>query len=610
MITKKELFQQLDSFSLSYCNPVDSHHSIILKYEEEKSKSINEIILNYSNEHIVSRIWNKFKKKKFCYPKHLTNNKWEKGLGDRSLWMPYQNRYLIEGQNKWILWHEGEKATDYAINQKLLSTCIVGAGFKDKTIITNALNLISGIGIEGIIYIGDHDDQGLKKGKYIQEYAFKLGIPFLILPIKEIFPTAQKGDDIVELIQTNIDTKSLKSLIESSIDDIKDLVVNHYLSWGNMKTPVILDIAKAENNLDKLIKYLEKNYSHRLRYNELSRCVELDGKQARLDNLHVKIYKESKIKVSKQDAFDFAVDLAENNPYHPVKEYFHSLKKPANDYTDITKLSTLLFGNDHPLYNEMVYRTLIGSVARIYEAGCKFDTALILQGKQGIGKSTFFKTLYGEQFFTDSVVGTDRDSIMVMNMYWCCELAEFDYLTGKKATGELKAFLSKSTDTIREPYGRQNITIPRQSIIVGSVNKAEFLQDETGNRRFWVIPVEQKIDNQLIKEIRDEIWYWAIQAYKNNEKWHLPEKYQDLSNELNEQYLHTDSWDSDELDNYLLGFESIGIPIRTILINHIGLEEKDINRSHEMRITKILTSKGWYKKQVRIEQTRKKMWFK
>ena len=262
--------------------------------------------------------------------------------------------------------------------------------------------------------------------------------------------------------------------------------------------------------------------------------------------------------------------------------------------------------NDN-LFDEMVYKTLIGSVARIYQPGCKLDTALILHGKQGVYKSTFFKTLYGVDFFSDSISGTEKDDLLILHQQWCCELAE---ITTKKKAGELKAFLSRSEDSFREPYGRTIKTYKRKNIIVGTVNEPEFLVDPTANRRFWVIPICGKIDLSLVSRLRDSIWFQAKQAYQAGEPWYLSDKRQEESEKLNQTYIYTDSWDNEALDNYLTGFEEIGITIREILTNHFDFLTEQVGKSQEMRLSKILSQKGWRKTQKWHNGKNRKCWIK
>ena len=70
------------------------------------------------------------------------------------------------------------------------------------------------------------------------------------------------------------------------------------------------------------------------------------------------------------------------------------------------------------------------------------------------------------------------------------EWAELDHITNKRHAGQVKAFLSQSTDMFRVPGAKQR-GISRRGIIVGSTNRDEFLVDDTGNRRFWVWPSRQ-----------------------------------------------------------------------------------------------------------------------
>ena len=111
-------------------------------------------------------------------------------------------------------------------------------------------------------------------------------------------------------------------------------------------------------------------------------------------------------------------------------------------------------------------------------------------GQQGARKSSFWKAL-GGNFFSDALRDIQsKDDLMVLHRSWIMEWAELDHITNKRHAGQVKAFLSQSTDMFRVPYGKATEAFPRRGIIVGSTNRDEFLVDDTGNRRFWVIPVE------------------------------------------------------------------------------------------------------------------------
>jgi hypothetical protein len=309
--------------------------------------------------------------------------------------------------------------------------------------------------------------------------------------------------------------------------------------------------------------------------------------------------------IAKDKAYDLAVRCAKQNPYHPVKDYLNQVADTVTPI-DIRNLSERYFGTSDPIYDEMLYRHLIGSVARIFKPGCKKDEAVILKGKQGILKSTFWKVLYGEDFFSDSLKGTDRDDLLVLHQYWALELAEFETLSSKKQAGELKAFLSASVDTFREPYARHTKSRKRQSVIVGSVNPDAFLVDDTGNRRYWVIPVAVKrIDLDRVIQERDAIWAAAVNAYRAGETWHLSYATEQKISDLNQDYCHNDSWEV-PLSNYLNGRSMV--TVFELLTQALDFDAARIGKRDEMRVSSILRSLGWQKTLTTYQGKRQKVW--
>jgi hypothetical protein len=336
-------------------------------------------------------------------------------------------------------------------------------------------------------------------------------------------------------------------------------------------------------------------------------CVEQDGEPAELDGFYLDLELVHNCSLAKDKAYDLAVRCAKQNPYHPVKDYLNQVADTVTPI-DIRNLSERYFGTIDPIYNEMLYRHLIGSVARIFKPGCKKDEAVILKGKQGILKSTFWKVLYGEDFFSDSLKGTDRDDLLVLHQYWALELAEFETLSSKKQAGELKAFLSASVDTFREPYARHSKSRKRQSVIVGSVNPDAFLVDDTGNRRYWVIPVSVKrIDLDRVIQERDAIWAAAVNAYRAGETWHLSYATEQKISDLNLDYCHTDSWEV-PLSQYLQGRSMV--TIFELLTQALDFEASRINKRDEMRVSSILRTLEWQKTFTNYQGKRQKVWVK
>jgi predicted P-loop ATPase len=225
---------------------------------------------------------------------------------------------------------------------------------------------------------------------------------------------------------------------------------------------------------------------------------------------------------------------------------------------------------------------------------------LILQGGQGQGKSSFFDTLFGEWF--DDSMGCDianKDNQMILHRCWCQEWGELEYITGNRHAAEVKRFLSRRRDTFRVPYGARTEDFPRRGIIVGSTNKTEFLNDPTGNRRFWVVPVQvNKIDLQQLKQERDRIWAAAVQAYRTGETWHLTWAEEQTLRAIADSFRTEDPW-TERVAEFLKGLEYV--TTHEILVGAFGLSLDKIGRSEQMRIADILTLLGWSQKGWQVE---------
>ena len=216
-------------------------------------------------------------------------------------------------------------------------------------------------------------------------------------------------------------------------------------------------------------------------------------------------------------------DVAASRSYHPVKSYLEGL--PEWDGTK--RIDTLLidyFNAEDSIYTrEAMRKCLVGAVARIYDPGCKFDYMLVLNGPQGIGKSTFFNKLAGD-WFSDSLTMTDmkdKSGAELLQGYWIMEVGEMSGM--KKADIEMvKSFISRRDDIYRRAYGRFVERHPRQCIIVGSTNsETGFLRDITGNRRFWPVLIwgnGKKNPWKMTEDDIAQIWAEAKSRYLAGEE--------------------------------------------------------------------------------------------
>lgn len=169
---------------------------------------------------------------------------------------------------------------------------------------------------------------------------------------------------------------------------------------------------------------------------------------------------------------------------------------------------------------------MLACVARAYKAGCKHDAVLILRGDQGVGKSTAFRALVGDEWFADTVLplGTDEAYRRIQGV-WVWELAELEGMRKREAE-ELKSFLSSQADDFRQPYARRPVHRPRCTVFVATTNEETFLKDSTGNRRFWVREASGELEVDALRHDREQLWAEAVHRYRAGEPWALePELY-------------------------------------------------------------------------------------
>ena len=265
------------------------------------------------------------------------------------------------------------------------------------------------------------------------------------------------------------------------------------------------------------------------------------------DNAALKVYLSNKYGIySPTKTKDAILAVAAERSYHPIKEYLDHLP----EWDGIDRVETLLIdyfnATDNSYTRAVTRKMMVAAVTRIYHPGTKYDSVLILNGPQGIGKSTFFAKLAGD-WFSDSLTLTDmkdKAGPEKLQGYWILELGE---LAGMRKTDVevVKSFISRSDDKYRASYGVNVESHPRQCIIVGSTNaESGFLRDITGNRRFWPVRIsgdgKRKAWQMSVYDV-EQIWAETLVLYGKGEKLYLEGS--DIQLATNEQ---ADAMESDE----------------------------------------------------------------
>ena len=335
--------------------------------------------------------------------------------------------------------------------------------------------------------------------------------------------------------------------VEKLTQEIYPLVDEHYKSLESSELDAqrqkLTSALKAGDSLQYMDKmpmrqrvshYIENCMSKDLRYNLHSREFEYKGEILDIHDFHLHLVVAFNKEVSEAIFRKAYEKYANEYAYHPFQEYIEGLldknyKTSEEDYQNAVNYlnqvaKEYLHAQDE--FEHLLFRKwMLGVVCRVLSPGYKFDGVLMLKGGQGLGKTTFFESIAGLEYYRSHLGTIDRDSLAKMHRAIIIELAEIAATFGKVKNEALKNFITERVDTFRRPYGYSDLDHPRRFVFGGSTNDDEFLTDPTGSRRYWVIEINEMIDTAVIRENRDEIFRAAyIMKLHGDEPYLTPEE--------------------------------------------------------------------------------------
>lgn len=370
---------------------------------------------------------------------------------------------------------------------------------------------------------------------------------------------------------------------------------------------------KKSRPLDETFKAFTRDttFHNLFRYNAFSEDIEFvaspvwdttidEGKTLDDDDLiQMKFYLTSKhsLEPAKSIVGESCFILAKHNSYNPVKQYIESEKWDGTPRLD-SWLNAITGCVDNVYTRDVSAKMMIACVNRVYNPGCKFDHMVIFEGEQGIGKSTMIEELAGRWYLDTNFDNKDKDIIDAMRGSLIIEVGELAGMN-KKDVNWMKSFITRKVDRVRLAYASRTKDFKRKSIFVGTYNPSgnnTYLNDDTGNRRFW--PVEcMKIDIPALKLIKRQLWAEAFN--RKSERYYIdnPESLKILDSLHKDRELEGPSFikTKDWLDsNGMVQVTGVDIIEKCWGIKTDGRDPKDL-QSHYTIVGLIMRKLKWVK---------------
>lgn len=450
-----------------------------------------------------------------------------------------------------VLLVEGEKAADAA--QRLMGENAVAVSWLGGS---ETADRVSVKALEGrrVILIPDEDSQPDKMPheqpgmKAMQTLANALrGVAREVLLVKYTPGERKSGWDLADAEAEGKNGAWVLQHIAANacdpwhIEAKKDDALSLDASVNPFGFPHLSDKGQPMNTVENL-EYLLAQYEIRVRYNQIRKQVEvtIPSRDYTADNRQNCALAElgsicSRNRMPKADLSDYVKLLADRGSYSPVADWINS--RPWDGRSRLAELfGTVTADMDDQLKNTLIYRWLLSAVAAVFKQyGFVSHGVLVFTGKQGQGKTSWVKALAPQEMgvvLDGAIVDpANKDTVINAVSHWLVELGELDATFRKADIARLKSFITQPVDKLRRPYDRIESEYQRRTVFFASVNESRYLVDETGNRRWWTVPVtgldyRHKIDVQ-------QLWAEVLTHYQRGEQWWLMEKEFEALNEIN-----------------------------------------------------------------------------
>ena len=328
--------------------------------------------------------------------------------------------------------------------------------------------------------------------------------------------------------------------MKHGIEELKKLNEQIQSAREEKQWESVLEIDKkgnCTNTIDNYIAYLTHStkYKDKFKYNDFTKQKEFDGREFNDFDLNI-LYNDIERDLgltSHQKVDSSLMEVFNVNKYNPIIDYLNNVEWDGQKRVERLFID-LLDADDTELNRYMTKIWFVAAVKRIFEPGCKFDNMIVLQGEQGIGKSSICDLIslkYSNNVSLNEI--GSKDLINKLNRTWIAVVDELDSFN-KKEMSNIKTFISNTKDTARLAFGKYAETYSRHCVFIGSTNDSTFLRDNTSlvERRFWVIKCNKtskdgKIFNVLKPEYINQLWAESVSCYREN-----PNMYLDISKDL------------------------------------------------------------------------------